>query len=262
MNVQIIKKTDFEISFLLDGVGYAFANALRRTMISEIPTLAIKWVDFIKNDSALQDEILANRLGQIPLTFDKNMYNLPENCKCEGKGCSRCQVKLSLSKTGPCVVYSEDLKSKNKDVRAVYEKIPIVELFENQCLELEAIAQLGIGRNHAKWQGAVVGYKNLPQIVVGSNCNACGKCVERCVRKILKIEDKKIKITNPMECNLCLQCVDFCPIGAIRVETKKDSFVFNVESVCGLNSEGVVFSAIETLEKKINDFAKSIRKIK
>ena len=58
------------------------------------------------------------------------------------------------------MVYSGDLKSKAKDVQPVFDSIPIVELFEDQHLEFEAIAQLGLGKDHIKWQGAVVGYKN------------------------------------------------------------------------------------------------------
>ena len=162
MKLQILDKTDSEIQFLLEGVTPGFANELRRIMISEIPTMAIEWVDFVKNDSVLNDEIVANRLGQIPLTFDKKAYSLQKDCKCEGKGCSLCQVKLSLKKKGPSMVYSGDLKSKAKDVQPTFDGIPVVELFEDQHLEFEAIAQLGLGKDHIKWQGAVVGYKNKP----------------------------------------------------------------------------------------------------
>jgi len=162
MKIQVLEKTDSEIKFLLEGVTTGFANELRRIMMMEIPTMAIEWIDFKKNDSVLNDEIIANRLGQIPLTFDRKAYNLPNACKCEGNGCSLCQVKLVLKKKGPSMVYSSDLKSRAKDVQPVFDKIPIVELFENQSLEFEATAQLGLGKDHIKWQGAVVGYKNKP----------------------------------------------------------------------------------------------------
>jgi DNA-directed RNA polymerase subunit D len=160
MKIDVLNKTDSEIQFLVEDIKPSFASALRRIMMSEIPTMAIEWVDFKNNDSALNDEIIANRLGQVPLTFDQKAYNLNEECKCEGKGCSRCQVKLILKKKGPSMVYSGDLKSTAKDVKPVYDKIPIVELFANQEIQFEATAQLGFGKVHTKWQGAVVGYKN------------------------------------------------------------------------------------------------------
>jgi DNA-directed RNA polymerase subunit D len=158
MKVQVLSKTDSEIQFQLSEVTPAFANALRRVMMNEVPVMAIEFVDFKKNGSVLPDELIANRLGQIPLTFDQKVYNLPEECKCEGKGCSRCQVELVLKKKGPNMVYSGDLKSKDKDVKPVFDKIPVVELFEGEEIQFETIAQLGKGKNHVKWQAAVVGY--------------------------------------------------------------------------------------------------------
>lgn len=159
MKVDVLSHKGSEIKFSVEGVKSSFASALRRIMIGEIPTMAIEFVDFKKNDSALADEVVANRMGLIPLTFDEKTYNLPSECKCEGKGCSNCQVTLVLKKKGPAVVYSGDMKSTDKGVKPVHDKVPITELFEDQDIELEAIAQLGKGRDHAKWQGAVVGYK-------------------------------------------------------------------------------------------------------
>ncbi len=74
MKIEIIERKEREIKFSVEGINPAFANALRRIMMTEIPTMAIEWVDFKKNDSVLPDEILANRLGQIPLAFDKRIY--------------------------------------------------------------------------------------------------------------------------------------------------------------------------------------------
>ena len=48
------------------------ANAIRRS-ISEVPTLAIDEVEIYKNDSALFDEVLAHRLGLLPLKTEKSM---------------------------------------------------------------------------------------------------------------------------------------------------------------------------------------------
>lgn len=262
MKIQILDKNDIETRFLLEEVSPAFASALRRIMMSKVPTMAIEWVDFVKNDSALPDEVLANRLGQIPLTFDKNAYNLSGECKCKGKGCSRCQVKLSLKKVGPGMVYSEDLKSKSKDVRAAFEKIQIVELFDEQELEFEAVAQLGMGGEHAKWQGAVVGYKNVPMISIDKICDVCAKCVQKCVKKVLRVESNKLKIADPFECNMCLQCIDACPKDAIKVVPKEDSFIFNVETACGLPPEEVVMSAVDVLEAKAKEFGKGVKKLK
>lgn len=261
MKVQILSKSDLEIKFLLENVSAGFANELRRIMISEIPTMAIEWVDFVKNDSVLYDEIIANRLGQIPLKFDKKAYNLPKECTCEGKGCSRCQVKLTLKKKGPSIVYSGDLKSRAKDVVPVFDRIPIVELFEGQELQFEAIAQLGCGKDHIKWQGAVVGYRNKADITIGRDLSNPEQIYKNCPIKVFDLDGKKLTVARQLDCTLCLECVERSD-GKIKVEAIKDSFIFNVETVCGLDPEDVVLTAIQVLEDKLSEFAKGVKKLK
>jgi len=261
MKIEILKINENEASFLIEGVKNSFVSALRRIILSEIPTMAIELVAFKKNDSALNDEIIAHRLGLIPLTFDKKAYNLPEECSCKGKGCSRCQVKLTLKKKGPCMVYSGDLKSDAKDVKPVYDKIPIVELFENQELELEATAQLGLGKVHAKWQGGIVGYKNVPQINIKGYITNSERIIESCPRKVFKIENGKIRVVEPLKCNYCMQCVKVSN-GNIEVKPIEDSFIFNVETASGLTAEELIIGSSTILEEKLEEFKKNLKKLK
>lgn len=261
MRIEILEKTNSEVRFLVEGAKTSFASALRRIMITEIPTMAIEWVDFRKNGSVLNDEIITSRLGLVPLTFDSKAYNLLSKCGCKGKGCSRCQVKLTLKKKGPCVVSSGDLKSNARDVNPVFDKIPIVELFEGQELEFESLAQLGIGRNHVKWQGAIVGYKNKPMITIGRDVKPKAEYIEHCPAKILKINGNKLVVTDPFKCILCMQCVELSG-GKIKVESEDDSFIFNVETASGLKPEDVVLRSAEILENKLNEFGKDLKKLK
>lgn len=261
MKVQILSKSNLEIKFLLENVSAGFANELRRIMISEIPTMAIEWVDFLKNDSVLNDEIVANRLGQIPLKFDKKAYNLIKECTCEGKGCSKCQVKLTLKKKGPAMVYSGDLKSRDKDVVPSFDNIPIVEIFEGQELEFEAVAQLGFGKEHIKWQGAVVGYKNKADITIGRELDKPEECYKYCPVKVFDLDGKKLTVARPLDCTLCLECVDRSD-GKIKVDAIKDCFIFDVETASGLDPEDVVLTATQVLENKLNEFFKGIKKLK
>ena len=193
MKIQIISKTPEEIKFSVEGIKPGLANALRRIMISEIPTMAIEWVDFKKNDSALYDEIIAHRLGLIPLTYDKRAYKSPEECKDADVKESRCYAKLKLKKKGPCVVYSGDLKSDDPSVKPRYDKIPIVELFEGEELELLAYARLGKGKEHAKWQGAVVGYHMEGDKAIFDVETACGLDAEEVVKLAIEELERKLK---------------------------------------------------------------------
>ncbi len=158
MKIQILEKNDKEIKFVLEESNPQFANALRRIMLSEIPIMAVDTIDFHSNDSVLYNEVIAHRLGLIPLVFNPKDFNLREECTCGGKGCSLCQVVFALDKKGPSMVYSKDLKSSNKEVKPLYDNIPIVELFEGQKLKLEAYAILGFAKKYAKWQAAKASY--------------------------------------------------------------------------------------------------------
>src|SRR3989338_6455130 len=111
MHVSVLSKSDQKLEFVLSDTTPAFANALRRAMISEVSTLAVDYVDILDNTSILFNEVLAHRIGLMPLEFEPGKLNKVEDCKCEGKGCALCQVVLALKRTGPCFVYSKDFKS-------------------------------------------------------------------------------------------------------------------------------------------------------
>ena len=51
-------------------------------------------------------------------------------------------------------VSSNELSSEDETVKAVSDKIPIVQLAPGQKLKLEAYARLGRGSTHAKWNSA------------------------------------------------------------------------------------------------------------
>ena len=155
MDIKLLSKELETLRFVLSDVSPAFANALRRIMISEVPVMAIDDVMILENNAVMYDEILAHRLGLIPVATDQS-YNLPEDCTCKSElGCERCRASFSMEveASDPVeVVYSSHLRPENPDVRPVADKIPIVKLVQGQKVKLEAYARLGRGRIHAKWQ--------------------------------------------------------------------------------------------------------------
>ena len=158
MNITNAKKQGKTLNFVLEGSTPAFANALRRIMMSEVPVLAIDDVTIFENNSPLYDEMVGHRLGMVPIKTDLRTFKLPSECTCKGKGCPRCQVSFTLVKKGPCTVYSGDLKPSDPKTTVVDGKIPITKLNEGQKIKIEAIAMLGQGKEHAKWQPGVVSY--------------------------------------------------------------------------------------------------------
>lgn len=110
---QICQAEPYRVDFRLTAVDLAFANSLRRTILAEVPTLALDLIEIESNTSVLPDEFLAHRLGMIPL----NSYNCDQDldytrdCDCEDH-CVRCSVTLSLHArcgSGIMSVYARDL---------------------------------------------------------------------------------------------------------------------------------------------------------
>src|SRR5437867_12840967 len=155
MDIKLLSREPDTGRFVLSDTSPAFANALRRIMISEVPVMAIDDVMILENNSVMYDEILAHRLVLIPVTTDQT-YNLPEDCTCKSElGCEKCRASFSLEieASEPIeVVYSSQLKPENPEVKPVSDKIPIVKLTAGQRIKLEAYTRIGRGNVQAKWQ--------------------------------------------------------------------------------------------------------------
>ena len=124
MEIEFASLDDSLARFTLSGASTAFANAFRRAMIGEVPTLAIEDVRIYDNTSALFDEMLAHRVGLIPLKTDLSSYSTQENCSCGGAGCPGCTSTYTLSVEGPRTVMSSDLIPQDPKAAPVYRQHP------------------------------------------------------------------------------------------------------------------------------------------
>jgi len=268
MEVKIVEKNDFSARLIVEDADTAFMNSLRRIMLAEVPSMAIDEVVVIENSSMLHDEILAHRLGLIPLKTDLDSYNLPEECPCKSElGCNLCRVSLTLdveAKNGVKTVYSGDLTSENPNIVPVSNRVPILKLASDQRIRLEAYARLGKGEKHAKWQPvSVCAYKHFPKVKIDEKrCDSCGKCVDVCPKRVLMVAEggKKLELRNVIDCTVCKDCVDACPMSppAVEVSWDKEAFVFDVESSGTLPVERIVLEALKILDKKAESFMEQL----
>lgn len=63
------------MEFDLIGCDTSLANALRRIVIAEVPSMAIETVFVMNNTSVIQDEVLSHRLGLIPIHADPRKFD-------------------------------------------------------------------------------------------------------------------------------------------------------------------------------------------
>ena len=74
--VTHFREKDQVLRFTLSGVDVSYANAIRRTMLSDIPCVILHECNFTKNTTRFHNEILKQRISCIPIYLDvTNQYD-------------------------------------------------------------------------------------------------------------------------------------------------------------------------------------------
>ncbi|MEK6825824.1 MAG: DNA-directed RNA polymerase subunit D [Nanoarchaeota archaeon] len=231
--MQVVEKAPEKLVLRMPA-NESLANALRRS-VSEVPTLAIDEVEIFKNDSALYDEVLAHRLGLVPLKTEKGMS-------------SKTKVDFKLSKTGPCTVYSEDLQGSTE---VVHPKIPITLLAEGNKLEVVATAVLGKGITHSKYIPGLCYYRHILEVKSSAE-------VDKIVQNssgLMKPEKKGTKWVCDLN-DADIEAVNSHDKTAI---TQLDELLFVIESYGNMPARDVFAKAIEALEENLDEFEKALK---
>ena len=278
MDIEIIEMAERKAKFILRNSSPAMANALRRTLLSDIPKMAIDKVEFhlgpimyddkeYESVTPLFDEIIAHRRGMVPVPTDLNLFCPQSECVCGGEGCPNCTIMYSLNKIGPCTVLSGDLEPLgNPDLRVKDEFIPIVELTDGQAVLIYATAVMGTAKKHVKWQVANgVGYKYLPQIAIDEGMESDEEvleCAAICPKKVFEVEDGKLVIKNPLDCSLCRACTDHLgERGGITVKGDDKNFFFKFETDGSLTAQQALDKAVEILADEAKDFKAQLEQL-
>ncbi|KZX11592.1 DNA-directed RNA polymerase subunit D [Methanobrevibacter filiformis] len=255
MKIEVKEKNGDEIVFIIHDADVPFVNAIRRIAMMEIPKIAIEDVNIIKNDSAMFNEVLAHRLGLVPLVSDNEAIEglvIDGECDCDDY-CPKCSVSFSIVENGPGTVYSKDLTSTDSKIKPVHDTIPLFKLKEDQEVELEAVAKVGLGLEHAKWiPTTVCAYKQYPDISFDPEKEVFPEVVEACPRNILKRnkKTKKVTVQNIENCSMCGSCVRASENNAINVGFKENTFIFRIETDGSIPPEEVLLNACDVLNEK------------
>lgn len=235
------------LKLLITGADSVLVNSIRRSALAEVETLAVEDVSIYENSSVMPDEMLAHRLALLPIRTDSKRYKSGD------------KLKLMLEKEGPCTVYSKDIKSTDPKTDVVDKKVPIVKLKKGQKVKIEMDALMGKGKDHAKWQAAIIGYKNVSDIIVGKDCTLCKECIQACSKKGLDIKGKTITLKEPLQCDMCGECKDACKTGQLKIKEKENAFLFSIESLKSLENSEILEEAITKLEEKTEEFRKALK---
>ena len=174
VKTKIIEESDEKIRILLTDTDRAFVNAIRRTLMSETPKMAIDKVRFemgtVEQDGEvwetngpLPDEMIAQRLAMIPIPTVHDEFHFQDKCpECaelveKDRGCPLCTMIYTCKEFGSDggrIITAGDMSYLGEDrlnIPEKYRSIPITKLSKGQMIEFYATAIMGRGSEHAKW---------------------------------------------------------------------------------------------------------------
>ncbi|CAJ0634035.1 1932_t:CDS:10 [Entrophospora sp. SA101] len=261
---------------------------VERDQVSNVSSSDIPFHMYIyDNTSIIQDEVLAHRLGLIPIKANPDVFNYkiasddPTDLNTVVfKIKHECTFNAQASKdeTDPKKLYTgSNLLSNsliwnprgeqatifaNNPLRPVHDDILIAQLRPNQRIELEAHCEKGIGKEHAKWSPvATATYRLMPEIIMkkeitGDLADKFAACFTKGVVKVEnKIVEKKnvkyAKVVNPRIDTVSREVLRHKEFEDIVQLTRiRDHFIFTVESTGILESEKIFTDALQILSSK------------
>eukprot|EP00842_Homolaphlyctis_polyrhiza_P003093 jgi/Hompol1/3785/HPOL_006746-RA len=253
--VEITSIERDSVSFILKNTDLSVANALRRTMIAEVPTMAIDLVEFEANSSVLTDEFIAHRLGLIPLNseeVDRIAYTM--ECSCM-QFCPQCSVELTLhvrcTEDRTREVTTRDLISQHSSIAPVARNpddsgILIAKLRKGQEIKLRCIAKKGTAKEHAKWSPcAGVAFEYDPH--------------NRLRHTTYWVEDD-VKSEWPVSSNGLLE-PEVQDNEPFDYNAKPETFYITVEASGSISAPTIVTTALKILQAKFSSIQLLVKEI-
>jgi len=271
MKIKLLQQKDDTVRLLLSETDPSYANALRRVLIADVPKMAIEDVEFhlgpiraedgkeYESVSPLFDEIIAHRLGLVPIPTDLALYNPRENCpSCHGEGCPSCTIIYSINKRGPGLVTSADLEPiGDPKLRPKDQGIPIVQLSDGQAILIYATAQLGTGKDHAKWQATHgVGHEYYPILKAGSKTlDPLDPEVPFCTSHMVTTSLEEETVGLPSDCTLCKKFIDAYKVDSVKVSNDPTRIVLQFETDGSMSARDALVKALDLLGQRFADVA-------
>jgi DNA-directed RNA polymerase subunit D len=255
MKLKTVSNEGLVAKYTIEGSSPAWINALRRFSQDYVPTLAFEDLEIAQNASALYDDIVAHRIGLIPLTTDLSSYSLPE----EGAEVSAMNsVMLTLHVDKPGYVQASSFVSKDPKVKPAFDNIQVTYLLENQEIELTGLAIMGQGVKHVKWTPCNAFYTYEPIVKVNNGSKELAAVIGKYPPQVVegsKINEKAIN--TPALIDACDGISD-----AVSVSYNDKNFIFTVESFGQLQPKEILSEAIVQFNMQLDELKALVKGIK
>lgn len=275
--IDVINADENHLEVDLIDCDTSFANAVRRIMLSEVPTMAIEKVLIRNNTSIIQDEVLAHRLGLIPILVDPRHFEYKNEDEINERNTIIFDLKIKCSKSNKgselevCndKVYSKDIiwipidgqieKFRHNPIKPIHEDILIAKLVPGQEIDLTLQCHKGIGKDHSKFSPVATAfyrlhpYIELLQPIYDEDAQALQGYFSNGVIGLKKTTDSRIEayVLNSRYDN-CNRNVFLNEKLKERVKLSRiaNHFIFNIESVGALPPIDILREAFKILSHK------------
>lgn len=231
----------------------ADANAIRRSLLTNIPCLAFDVVNFIKNTTSIPDEIIAHRMSMFVITCPPygltQLTEIPFDDKRTDPSSRNAGNTLfyNLRVCGRAATTADLIPMHSQTWQDDFSTflIPgiIVGMNGEQELHITAEATVGYGRQHTRWNCAVapsirpvVHIQRKPFAQLADIENLAATCHRGVFSNTGKILD------NGDACNYCGECAD-----VMDVMPSKDTFLLKFESTGAISKRQMLQVAIQAL---------------
>jgi DNA-directed RNA polymerase I and III subunit RPAC1 len=261
-DIRIITHTPQHLVFDMVGIDAALANAFRRILLGEIPTMAVHTCTFSDNTSIISDEVLAHRLGLIPIAVDPRKYSFEDELvfrlRAECKSIPGADPDMPPEKRFiESSVYSSSMQCvSHPEIRPVDEKILIAKLRPGQVIDVEMTVKKGYGWDHTKWSPVdTASYRLMPQIDIIDLAGVRGRDAEilkrMCPMNVFDIEDGAAVVARPRQCTMCRECIRTDDWNKrVRLSRVKNHFIFSIESLGAMTAADIFREACKVLREK------------
>lgn len=251
--------------FTLSNINVSLANALRRTILTEIPVVVIKTetqdinqCQVLVNTSRLHNEIIKQRLSCIPIHI-KDLTTLPENF----------QLEVDLKNDTDNIIYvtTEHFKLKNKKTGAYLPAEEVHRIFP-PCLKTNSY--IDFVRLRPKISDTIPGeqLKLVADFSIGTAkengmFNVVSKCSYGNTPDMTKIDkvwgerEAKLRAEEMPDNEIQFQKRNFMLLDAQRIYTP-DSFDFAIQSIGVYENREIVKMAAKILTEKFAKFVEEL----
>lgn len=283
LKVEVHRIVPNELEFDIIGLKPYVVNAIRQTILNDIPTMAIEDVYFHKNTSMFNSDYISQRLALIPIKADPNDFKFVQSGDTSKLNSDNSIVfNMTESNSGKDVikVYTESLvwepvgekQSQLEPIKPLFDKIPLLCLKPTEEISCRVFCIKGLGRNHMKFSPGFARYCFLSQI----DLTGCTNFSNDMALKLQASFPPGVIKLNQMPGGKLVPTVDNARMDRhsrsfrnfedieknISVKYYRDHMIFTVESYGVIEPEKMVISALSILKYKYTLWRNHITNVK